>query len=66
MRTDNVPISDKSSASKWTRIFGEAFSLDQLAHSLFLSGTQLALDRLEVRGLGALFDNKDPIVAEYG
>ena len=65
MRTDNVPISDKSSVSKGTRIFGEAFSLDQLAHSLFLNGTQPALDRPEVRGLGALIVNKDPVVAEH-
>ena len=61
-----MAVSDKASASKRTRISGEAFPLDQLAHSLVLAGTQLALDHTEVRGLDALFDNEEPIVAQYG
>ena len=66
MRTGNVPISDKSSANKDTRRSGEAFSLDQLAHSLVPAGTQLVLDRTEIRHLDALFNNKEPIIAQYG
>ena len=66
LRTGNVAVIDKASASKRTRIFGEAFQLDQLAHSLVLAGTQLALDRTDVRGLDALSDSEEPIVAQYG
>ena len=47
-----------SSANNKTRRSAEAFSLDQLTHSLVPAGTQLAFDRTGVRGLDALFDKK--------